>query len=885
MPSLNEIDSHWRLTAPERSSSLKSLDRDLQANFKRLSDRIQIAKKDSLSAVHEGHQRTSLISQLDPALIDYMTRYAEQNSSDQTYDQDSEVKSPEPSPPLHKAEAVHSPYLSVDANSELKPNGNREATGDAESESIHLFNMRISQRLASQSQIPIHSPNPSHNTSTRSLAHLNEAGNTGYGSVASLARYPTFISPEHNRRPSDPQTRKIFEAGSQRTRPNLRTWKTVTSVNSGSTSFDPNAKFAVPVADDRSSFYWSDGEIGDSRVNSPLSRSRRSSIQNPHSYAIGGRSMSANLPPMGFPNAASGQLVPSGGPSQKHHLSHSQSMASHNPSEGRAVRGRSSSMPQRPITGLVDEAANEMENMSKISVNRIMDRRNEALTEITAQEIHERRHEKLSSIGPDDARFGHTLTDSRYPRKAESGVWSQTENELVNRDGFDAECGRTVWKRAFKNALDDSQRAAKEDFLNTPKFDRDGRRRGSTKSSSSYESQTGRREGSSIPKSRSQSLHRQMQDSPSLELDSHQRLCWIAKEPLPRARSASRSNNVQLDRKRSQSVREKSKSRKMSMLDMGKRFTSAAVGGFDDAQTGTPTSMKDFLGAWARFPSHTREERNGPASDKDGVKVQDFLPRQTAHQLDRTPKLKNKASSNFAFVGSNAVKLFQGKASKRPDKAKSKSMTLRARHSLIMSPSEREKKSRVGLTGRWKRLYRSSSSETRRYANARGHRSSLSVGDAPEYPELECLPGEGMFKVTEYQRQSEMDGSAEVQANEKGMNDCGGTVDRRPAGPDWGQIYGQCVGSLSALKSEDGDVSLGSSDPFREDLDSRLAAVGSSQIRSSTYDFRKKLGRDQEKAREQLMERIDRIGNGSPQKGKDGLRDSNELRMPGGFDT
>ena len=161
----------------------------------------------------------------------------------------------------------------------------------------------------------------------------------------------------------------------------------------------------------------------------------------------------------------------------------------------------------------------------------------------------------------------------------------------------------------------------------------------------------------------------------------------------------------------------------------------------------------------------------------------------------------------------------------------------------------------------------------RKYARQYGHRSSLSVGDDPEYPELEVLPGEGMFKVTDVQRRQETDGSTQSEAfleaaaclepSNPPVAISDAPKKKRADAADWGRYYGECVGRMSALKSDDGDdvLSLSLSDRVKSGPSLKMGGVMSAEVRDSTSDFRRKLGVEQEKAREELIEKIGRIGN------------------------
>ncbi|KKY23869.1 hypothetical protein UCRPC4_g02682 [Phaeomoniella chlamydospora] len=113
--------------------------------------------------------------------------------------------------------------------------------------------------------------------------------------------------------------------------------------------------------------------------------------------------------------------------------------------------------------------------------------------------------------------------------------------------------------------------------------------------------------------------------------------------------------------------------------------------------------------SWARFPSHTRNERAGNAGPADSVDTRDFSP----------------WSQDFCMVGDH----YFDAAKERPaikGNSKSNSMNFGRRTAKNMWKQ-------------WTRLYRSHSSDLRRFRA--GHRSSISKGGAVEFPELEIIPG------------------------------------------------------------------------------------------------------------------------------------------------
>ncbi|KAK7625834.1 hypothetical protein IWX49DRAFT_564355 [Phyllosticta citricarpa] len=138
------------------------------------------------------------------------------------------------------------------------------------------------------------------------------------------------------------------------------------------------------------------------------------------------------------------------------------------------------------------------------------------------------------------------------------------------------------------------------------------------------------------------------------------------------------------------------------------------------------------LGAWSRYPSHTRELRNNSAGHADEVHARDFAyeirlseiaesedgggETATGNKPSRSPTGYKRVST----LGSASFKR-RGKNKSRSSLPKSKSMTF-GRSFL---------KHYIGL-------FRSQSEEFRRHGH--GHRSSIAEGGILEQPELEILP-------------------------------------------------------------------------------------------------------------------------------------------------
>lgn len=313
-------------------------------------------------------------------------------------------------------------------------------------------------------------------------------------------------------------------------------------------------------------------------------------------------------------------------------------------------------------------------------------------------------------------------------------------------------------------------------------------------------------------------------------------MCSAAKLPMPRVQS---TRPVEHEQSQNGIA-----TRKRSLLNL--RAWTPSISKIGTKPGGSQTPVKIFE-AWSKFPSHTRVDRNGPAGELDDMIGRDFLPSTEASPIVGQHELEPKAG-----VAPKWLPLLMQKTLRR---GKSKSMNLRGL--TTASPAEQARRNRKGLAGKWKRLYRSSSSDLRKYALYRGHRSSISLGDTLEYPELECLPGDTLLTEKHLRRlQSSLEVRDEKSASQNAANRLsypGSTQSRglpRTQAVDWGKVYASCVGSISALQSEAKlDIVSNSTDKPQDD-------VRSMDLRESTVDFQKALGREQEKVKDRLMEKL-----------------------------
>lgn len=123
------------------------------------------------------------------------------------------------------------------------------------------------------------------------------------------------------------------------------------------------------------------------------------------------------------------------------------------------------------------------------------------------------------------------------------------------------------------------------------------------------------------------------------------------------------------------------------------------------------------LGAWGRFPSHTREERNASAGHLDRVVTRDFA-------LEAAIRFANGEDETFDPSARRESPVRSGKKKKRTG-------TTRMSKSNSMTFGKEFFKS-------YGRMFRSQSTEFQRHGH--GHRSSVATGGTLQHPELELLP-------------------------------------------------------------------------------------------------------------------------------------------------
>ncbi|KAF9693589.1 hypothetical protein EKO04_008180 [Ascochyta lentis] len=131
----------------------------------------------------------------------------------------------------------------------------------------------------------------------------------------------------------------------------------------------------------------------------------------------------------------------------------------------------------------------------------------------------------------------------------------------------------------------------------------------------------------------------------------------------------------------------------------------------------------DIVGAWGRYPSHTRTERTNSAGKADRVESRDFAL-EAAIKFASTRDVDDDLIDPAERVPS--MPLLPGE---RNRKKKSGSTRMAKSNSMTFSKT---------FLKNYSKIFKSSSTEFRKHG--RNHRSSIAAGGVLEFPELEILP-------------------------------------------------------------------------------------------------------------------------------------------------
>ena len=767
MPSIVEAMPEWRLSfaAPKRASSLHRGDTEVRQALKTLSERVERAKRDSaVSDWTSTDKHASLISNLDPALLQYLCRYSDEEQHERLHEERDEVdggrksgeasrEASDPDTTSHAGtsglrdstfgQTDRAKHMVNAASDEQHNQFGDKGLGD-EKESVHLFDMRISQRLASTSVLPTTSPS---STNLGSNQHYTDRSSQSF---AKLDRFPAITgrtSVEHLRRPSDPRTRRLFEpdhpADGQRIQSK---WKS--GILGSSMNPEKSNQGSEVSKDDASSMYMSDAGTVDTDAKSITSHRARSSSQAmSNSLAIAGRQGLLGIPTDQRRNSISQMMRTHGQTKPK--LSRS---VSH-------VRGKESKfsedfdIQQKKVGGkLQSEGTNTLanESMSIVDFLTTTDPKtdgNEKMSEVefvgavnerlrsslqTQRKRNRGQHKDILEVSMSNGLFlGGNMTRSR------SSNFGAVDEPARTSPRGRHECATNMWERALRTAREDPSLASSEQSLGKP-----FRRLRQDRSRSRYLSDS-RPYHQHIPggyntvparQSRSLSSDNAATARPcpdSFNLGQHQSLCIEAKKPLTRSTSPARSM----------------KTKKRSLLDIS-RFTTLGRQGNNNTAKGSPataTPTRDLL-AWARFPSHTRLTRNGAAAENDGVSTRDFSPPSDTEEFSDRNRSKLSLMTQPANMGAHTPGSWRflqfGHGRKKSRSMNFPVPNLDQTKRVQEKAKVKKKSSALVLTrslARWTRLYRNHSSDLRKFKA--GHRSSVPKGGEDDFPGLEIVPG------------------------------------------------------------------------------------------------------------------------------------------------
>lgn len=524
----------------------------------------------------------------------------------------------------------------------------------SDNQPIHLADTRISQPLASTSIMPmtsLSSTNFSSSTEHNAAADLSPdvaqvAGphlqqhsvNDGLpwhlqGQVSTAGRCPSFVAQEHNRKPSDPRTRELFEdtTGGSTWYPN---WNSVTCTS----SMLNNPKEEDLAREDVSPHHTVKGELLDSGTVNLMDIVHSGVVKNPNSLAVPGRCAAANMVQRQarvghWSNAEEGSWVRDSKHKNQLSLQGSKdALALHKKgSKGASVICVRGSTPRE--SGFTEEA---MYHQSKAARTFLSSAEvNESTSEVSESAVQEKRREGMSEMALD------LQVSKARSRRSSEGMWSTSGGWLTQgrRSGFGynfiertnspdsqlprchqdvegpaGETAAVVWDRAFKSVREGGPiESSSKPILSLPFRSNLVRKKPSR---SSFNGRPGR---SSSVASEWKVTPKDPRSEHLDPLENHQRIVTEARKPLSRlsAQWSSRTGNDESSR----ATLVRGSLRKKSLFDI-RRYTADGV---KENRAASAVVARDFP-SWARFPSHTRKERCGPAGENDYVQSREFSP-------------------------------------------------------------------------------------------------------------------------------------------------------------------------------------------------------------------------------------------------------------------
>ncbi|KAK5086084.1 hypothetical protein LTR70_007319 [Exophiala xenobiotica] len=858
-----------------------------QTVIKRLSERVLQEKRASVQSNGTTGKEANLLDELHPALLEYRSRPSPKHSPESNRDMDlpqTAVRDTNGLDPAQESRRDAGGFSETTTSLEQSRTDVASIRSNEASElrSVHLFNMHISQRLASKSTATMSSPLGSGNISRMSLDSpppMPGAAST----KAVTAQYPLHIRAEHNRRPSDPHTRKLFEQPGQMLPP---PWKPNTNLDGQ--GLRPQSR------GEASSVYTSDGGPPSSSGNLSHHEGITNTSRNPNSLAIGGRSMSTEI---SVRRSSKNQ----------HSISGSQELRS---------RSLSTSVTERP---------SQLEAASNV-INRYIDGNCEdrdngqprpTLTAVTSESTKGKAHQGAILAKTVSAASKPRPVDANQKRRASAG-WLTTgqrigwnynfvsepttpkarqgsalstnapdtatdpirKSSTVSAKGSAltpsplAESATDMWNRAYRDARKDN---GGQDLLSTPTIEMDDLRRSSSTNTirlSNRPSASVQTPQTAIRRSHSAGPHTRQ----PLRVDDANGSGQLAKtlnrlsirhlrshRPLTTATAVSGPRKLQ----------------KRSSPELAKKVSKASVASVPrnpkvrSPRAGNTPPLKELLGIWGTFPSHDRADRNGAADEADDVHARDFCRSESASEARgelRIP-LQGRPSTGALSAMHSSLRMLSAR-SKRMDRKRAKSMSF-----PVTSGDRVQKQAKVLFLNRWRRVYRTKSSQWRGHLLAGGHRSSIFPGQSVEYPELESLPGEGMFASTPWRADSSnaTDGASSVLAGVLGVvgDDNSSPVGLQGEIPIWPSASRDRVDDQNKTRSTVALRELTATEKLQKDNARKTSTTGESSTRGWS-------------CQQATPSSSDNVSYTTPKNNSDErpsplTRDSKDIKLPGSF--
>lgn len=514
----------------------------------------------------------------------------------------------------------------------------------SDNNSVHLFNMNIPARLASKSNATVLSPAASHNASRRALDSPVPMPKMPQLTPAKRGLSARSERAEHNRRPSDPHTRRLFEEPGRRYHPY---WRVSTA------TVDQSSKSSV-MRDDTSSIYSVDSRLPPSRGDSSKLKSLQSIKRNPNSMAIGGRSASTEIP-----TRRSSRTHSPAGSTQRQFFAFGP--------DKYGQLAAASEVINRYVDGKYDcqlEAidnyrfACDNTNIAKPRVLRVVngDTNSEVSSLDNKSGDNKSEISSLDNMSANEVDAEHNDLEWPTPRP---GIGCGYANTDVTAAPPSMESATEIWNRAYVQACADSW--GRDLLTPSSRNSRNIHRR------SSFSSLRLRQRSSSILQTPRSAVRRSWSAGPggrrtlrAVKTDKKASAGHLAKTMKKLSfwqLKASRDQEAEETVARTLRERSDSEVVKRRSFSAFERHNAMAL-----RATHTPP-LSHYLGYWGSFPSHDRTERNGPAGELDEVHAHNFgFEQANQDQVGAalTPLKGQTSMSTLSAMQSKTKRIFSG---------------------------------------------------------------------------------------------------------------------------------------------------------------------------------------------------------------------------------